>query len=197
MRFRIPRPSPAMIVACLSLFVAMSGTAVAAGLAKNSVTSKQVKNSSLTGSDIKNDSLTGADIKESTVSKVPSASTADSATSAGSVSGRTITDGNVVAHSLAADKVSHQAGSFQANFASVAAGACQQNAVHVDLTNVDMRDDAISVTAENNWPSGLTIATENSDSVGYIRLDVCNPTGSAIDPPNMTFHYIAFSVPGL
>jgi hypothetical protein len=67
----------------LALAVAMGGTGYAAAkiktnqIAKNAITSKLVKN----------DNLTGKDIKESSLAKVPSAGTADSATSAASVGG--------------------------------------------------------------------------------------------------------------
>ncbi|QIG41425.1 hypothetical protein G5V58_00345 [Nocardioides anomalus] len=72
-------PSYASVAATLALVLAASGTAYAAGIPKNSVTSKQIKN----------DSVTGKDIKESTLDIVPransaaSATTATSATSAG------------------------------------------------------------------------------------------------------------------
>jgi hypothetical protein len=55
------RQSPAMIVALLALFVALTGTAVATTSAL--ITGKQIKNSSITGLDIKNKSVTAADIK--------------------------------------------------------------------------------------------------------------------------------------
>jgi hypothetical protein len=58
---RLVRQSPAMIVAMLALFVALTGTAVATTSAL--VTGKQIKNSSITGVDVKNKSLTSADIK--------------------------------------------------------------------------------------------------------------------------------------
>jgi hypothetical protein len=56
-RFR--RPSPAMVVALIALFVALGGSSYAA----LRVTGKNVKNSSLTGTDVKNNSLTGRDVK--------------------------------------------------------------------------------------------------------------------------------------
>lgn len=196
MTSRLKKPSPAMLVACLALFVAFTGSAVAAGLAKNSVTSKQVKNSSLTGSDIKNDSLSGKDVKESSLAKVPAAGTADSAASAGSLSGRTITDANVVAHSLGVDKVAHAAGTFEEDFGAVSANDCDELLAGADPAATNMQDDAIAVTVEDNWPSGLSISTENSNSNGYVRLNVCNVTGSSIDPPLTKFHFVAFSVPG-
>jgi hypothetical protein len=53
------RPSPALIVACVALAVALSGVGYAATLAKNSVGSAQVKPNSLTGGDIKESTLKG------------------------------------------------------------------------------------------------------------------------------------------
>jgi len=84
-------PSPAMVVACLALIVALGGTSYAASqLAANSVGTKQLKKGAVTGVKVKSNTLTGKQIKESTLGRVPSAGTADtaaratSATTAGS-----------------------------------------------------------------------------------------------------------------
>jgi hypothetical protein len=87
------RPSPALVVACFALAVALSGTSYAAfvlpansvgtkQLKKNAVSNAKIKNSAVTGAKVKNDSLTGADVVESTLGKVPSAANADTATAA-------------------------------------------------------------------------------------------------------------------
>ena len=55
--------TPAFLVACLALFVALSGTAVATTAAL--ITGAQIKNSSITGADVKNKSLTAKDFKGS------------------------------------------------------------------------------------------------------------------------------------
>lgn len=102
MHRRIPRPSPAMIVAIVALFVAMGGTVYAAStingkaIKKNSLPGNRVKASSLPGSKIKkksiagnrlkNDTITGAKVSEESLGKVPSAATADTATTALSAS---------------------------------------------------------------------------------------------------------------
>lgn len=57
---RLVRQSPAMIVAMLALFVALTGTAVATTSAL--ITGKQIKNGSITGADIKNKSLGVTDL---------------------------------------------------------------------------------------------------------------------------------------
>jgi hypothetical protein len=61
------RPSPAFVVSCLALFVALGGVGMAASIEKNTVTSKSVKNETLVGADVKDDSLTGEDVDESTL----------------------------------------------------------------------------------------------------------------------------------
>lgn len=59
---RFGRQSPAIVIATLALFVALGGTAVAAGTL---ITGTQIKNSSITGVDVKNKSLTSRDFRGS------------------------------------------------------------------------------------------------------------------------------------
>ena len=63
-----------VVVAYLALFVALSGTAVAA---KPLIEGADVQNESLTTADIRNESLTGDDILESSLGKVGDADTLD------------------------------------------------------------------------------------------------------------------------
>lgn len=99
------RLSFANIMSAVAVFIALGGIAVAAGLPKNSVGKKQLKNNAVTtakikknavttpkikkgainGSKVKNDSLTGTQINESTLGTVPSANSANSAGTATSV----------------------------------------------------------------------------------------------------------------
>lgn len=92
-RFSRWRPSPAMVVACIALFVAMGGAAYAAArigsgdIVDNSIRSRDVRNqnlrgkdiadgslgtsevanNSLRGRDVRGDSLDGSDIDESSL----------------------------------------------------------------------------------------------------------------------------------
>jgi hypothetical protein len=120
------RPSPAMIVALIALFVAMGG--VSYGFATGTIDSREIKdndvrsrdirnneirtrdlrnnevrgidirNSTIQGRDVALNTITGDDVKEDTLQKVPSATQADSATTAttaGSVAGQTAVDKTV------------------------------------------------------------------------------------------------------
>jgi hypothetical protein len=102
------RPSPAMLVALLALFVALGGSSYAAvkigardiqrgavgtrAIANESIRSADIHNATISGADIKDDSLTNADIDNASLSAATAksadtaahASTATTATSAGS-----------------------------------------------------------------------------------------------------------------
>ncbi len=62
MKLRLP--SPALVISCVALVVACTGTAVGAVVISNS---SQVKNNTLTGSDIRNGTLRGIDIKKGSI----------------------------------------------------------------------------------------------------------------------------------
>src|SRR4051794_4561268 len=63
-RTRFHRPSPALVIALLALFVALGGTGYAAlKLPKNSVSSKQLRKGAVHTSDIAANAVTGAKVK--------------------------------------------------------------------------------------------------------------------------------------
>lgn len=66
----------ANVTSCLALFVALGGFAIAAGLPKNSVGPKQLKNNAVTTAKIKQGAVTGAKVNLATLGTVPSANQA-------------------------------------------------------------------------------------------------------------------------
>lgn len=80
MRRLLPgRPSPAMIVALLALFVALGGS----GYAAVQLNGKNIKNRTIAGKKLKNNTLTGRQIRESRLGTVPRAGTAANASQLG------------------------------------------------------------------------------------------------------------------
>jgi hypothetical protein len=76
-------PSPAMVVACIALAVALGGTSYAAiRLPAGSVGTKQLKRGAVTGVKVRGNALSGAQINEARLAKVPSARLADRASDA-------------------------------------------------------------------------------------------------------------------
>lgn len=65
MRKLVGNLSYANVMATIAVFAAIGGGAYAAGLAKDSVGSKQIRDGQVRSADVKDDSLTGADIRES------------------------------------------------------------------------------------------------------------------------------------
>jgi hypothetical protein len=82
MRRKLSRPSPAMVVALIALFVALGGSGYAAVkfnpkiIKNNSVSGKKLKNNTLPGAKLTNNSVTGRKINEDTLLTVPSATNA-------------------------------------------------------------------------------------------------------------------------
>jgi hypothetical protein len=103
----LSRLTYANVVSTLCLFLLLGGGAAfaATNLAKNSVGTKQIKNSAVTGAKIKNGAVTGAKIDLSSVGTVPSASNASHATSADHASEATIADN--ASHAATANTAGH------------------------------------------------------------------------------------------
>jgi hypothetical protein len=184
-----------------------------------SVAGKKLKNKTVTGGKVKSDSLTGTQINESTLGKVPSASSADQAASAATattaataanattaanavnadtaanataIANNTVSSTKVQDGSLTGRDVGRRAGNSGINIGSVAANACESFAPEIDATGADMRNDAFAITFEDTWPTGLVYTSENSNSVGYVRINVCNVTNGAIEAGTQSFHWVAF-----
>ena len=70
-RMSLRRPSPAMVVACLALLVALGGTSVAAvnALPSNSVGTAQLKSSAVTNAKIAANAVNSAKVKNGSLSK--------------------------------------------------------------------------------------------------------------------------------
>ena len=59
------RPSPALVISFIALFVAMGG--VSYGFATGTIDSREIKNGAVTTKDIRNNEVRGADIRNSTI----------------------------------------------------------------------------------------------------------------------------------
>ena len=102
-RLLVRRPSPALVIACIALFVSLSG--VSYGLATGIVDSRELRNNTIRTQDLRNNdiraidirnstirsrdvalnTLTGSDIAEAKLRQVPSAATADNASALGGI----------------------------------------------------------------------------------------------------------------
>jgi hypothetical protein len=82
------KPSPALVISIIALFVALGGSAYAASkigtkdIKANAITSAKIKKNAITSAKIKKDAVTGAKIKESSLGPVPNATNATNAVNA-------------------------------------------------------------------------------------------------------------------
>ena len=124
-------------VGVLALFIALSGTAYAAALPRNSVgpaqlkknavTSAKIKKDAVTAAKVKSNSLTGLDINESKLGKVPSAATADTAATAGVASSLEKGDVNTASATNPTDTVSTLSATCDPGLKGISAGVQVQN----------------------------------------------------------------------
>lgn len=91
LRAKLSMPSPAMIVACLALIVAMGGSAYAA-LKKDSVKSKQIAPNAVKSSEIADGAVTDLDL-------------ADGAVTAGKIAGGAVDAGKIAGGAVDAGKI--------------------------------------------------------------------------------------------
>ena len=216
MRFTRRRPSPAMVVALIALFVALGGPAQAkrlidgGSIRKGTITSKQIKNGSVAKAD-----LTKTAVRSLTAtppSSVRSAQIADGSVLApdlglGSVGPNQLAGGAVTASKLAADSVGG---------GSVANGSLQTvdigsftGSVNVDFPAFDnndkplpsgrgagragrrqpnLADDVVAVSPPAGW-SDFLIVTGKPAPGNMIRIVACwsMPTGMPTGPdPRLT-----------
>jgi hypothetical protein len=208
------RPSPAMVVACIALAVALGGTSYAAiNLPKNSVGTKQLKKNAVTGPKVKanaitspkvaNNALTGADVNEATLATVPSATTAGTAAPSGAASGDltgTYPGPTIAANAVTSAKVMDAAqanGLRKADIGAVstivnfdppniAAGSCDFDSVPVPGAAVN--DVLITHPVSSVWGSLIYAPWATVADLVYIRI--CNPTGVAINGQSLPFHVL-------
>ena len=65
MRKRFRRPSPALAISLIALFVAMGGTSY--GLARNSIDSREIRNNDIRSSDLRNNDIRSRDVRNSSL----------------------------------------------------------------------------------------------------------------------------------
>ena len=94
--------------------------------------------------------------------------------------------------SLNAADVSSLTGVDTLNYGSVPANDCLTQTID---TNVNVDGDVYAVTVDdtiNFANGGLTVHASDSTVEDLIRVNACNVTAAAIDPPAATFAYVVF-----
>lgn len=150
------RPSPAMIISCLALFLALTGSAFAVGVAKNSVRSAQIVNGTIRTVDLRNNAVKAAKIAPDAVDaeEIATDAVGPEEIAASSVGSSEVTDDSLTNLDLGAASVTSSEvadDSLTANdLAPNSAGASelQANSVHSsELGTVVIRNNSQAIAA--------------------------------------------------
>ena len=104
-KLALRRPSPALVVACIALLIALGGTSIAAvtQVPKNSVGANQLKNNAVTNPKMANNAVKAPELASNAVvaAKIASNAVTGPKIAANAVTGAKIADGSVAAADLA------------------------------------------------------------------------------------------------
>ena len=147
------RPSPAMVVSLIALFVALGGTSYA--VATGSIDSREIKNYTLTGKDMRKDGVGGITIKESRLGPVPFADALTHTAVVGPL-GQFVRGRGVTSVSR-----TDNPGLYQVVFNRDVRG-CFYNATVADVGAADPPGGQVTVGGVTTNPNAITVRTTNS-----------------------------------
>jgi hypothetical protein len=207
------RPSAAMLVALLALFVALGGPAEAARL----INGKLLKRDSVTTKAIKDRTLITRDLSRPTIKalqKTPAGSVTEAQIANGAVTpgklapgavgpaaiaGNAIGGGHIADGSLTARDVGRFSGRFSVDLPAVAARECWSGepvGLEPEAAAADISRDVVVLTPGAQWPDKtLSLTTRMSAMRGRFVLIVCNPTGGPSEAARVPFNYMVIAVP--
>ena len=192
------RPSPAMIVACLALFVALgTGTyaAVKIKLKPNQVKTKNLRTGAVTEPKIANDAVTSAKIAAGAVTEPKIAA---NAVTNGKIADAAVTTGKLANNSVTKAKFVASGSTSNASTYMLGAGACTLD-TSIPITGAQPGD-AVAFAVRTAGSIGNLIyvsagATAGGGTVGAngnFAVEVCSPVGVAnVTAGSITLDWIA------
>jgi hypothetical protein len=177
------RPSPALIVACVALVMALTGSAIAAGVGKNSVRSPQIVDGTVRTLDLRDDSVNAAKIAKDQVgadeiaeNAVSSPEVAPDSLTAGdlgaaSVGSSEVTDQSLTANDLGPDSV----GASEIAADSVGSSELQNSSVRAnELGPITQVSNTVTIKAGDNastsvaCPAGTMVISGGGSATSYL-----------------------------
>jgi hypothetical protein len=219
------RPSPALVVALIALFVALGGPAAAAGLIrgsqikKNTITSRQVKNHSLSTKDLSRRAV--RTLRVTPNGSVTQSKLANGAVTSAKIAGAAITGAKIATNSIGALQiadgslttadVARFSGRFSVRLPTIQPGSCWNGVPQGVLpATANINQDVVAITpASTNWDPLRLQASLSIFDGGHFSLHVCNvlTAPSSVFPPDkpaqpapvgtrtVVFQYAIFTLP--
>ena len=221
----VRRPSPALIIALLALFVALGGPAQARRLIngkdirKGTVRSKQVKDHTLSTRDLSKSavrSLQTTPAKSITAGKLADGAVTTGKLAPGAVTGVAVADGSlsgadILDGTLSTQDVTRYAGRFRVlpeDIGTIAPHTCwhgEPRGLAPELAGADISQDAVFVAPRGGFDeqstafSWRTSAPNAADPASVTRfvIALCNVTNAAYTAPagGIAFSYVVFDIP--
>jgi hypothetical protein len=158
------RPSPALIISCVALFLAISGSALAVGIAKNSVRSPQIVDGSVRAVDLAPNSVGSEEIAENAVESPEVAPESLTNQDLGEAS---VSSSEVANHSLSSEDLgANSVGPIELQPAAVRAGDLGPIAQFSNSTTIKAGDNA---TVVSTCPTD-TVLISGGASAGFYQV---------------------------
>lgn len=206
---RSRRPSPALVVACIAVFVAVGGPAWAKGVL---VGSKQIKDGSIAAKDLRaeliknlqttpNNGVTTGKIADGNVAQVDLATNAvsrgkieDGAVSVEKLADRSVSGAKVADGSLKAKDIGGFAGKASIALAPQGTGCTggTTDALKPLIKGVSLANDAIVATPGKGFPDGVTVTARPAGKRKF-HVSVC---GAGAPSGQTVFRYVTVDVAG-
>jgi hypothetical protein len=149
-----------------------------AKLAGDSVDTTKVVNETLLAADLGPNSVTASEI-------------ATNAVNALEIADNSIDGGEIINSGLSDVDVGNASGTFVLDSPSIAANGCTLQVVTIGA--VDSNDHVIVSPPSTIMALDLSVTAGRAALDGFIRLNLCNPTGGAIDPPSATYAFMTIN----
>jgi hypothetical protein len=182
------RPSPAMIVACLALLLALTGSAIAAGVARNSVRSAQIVDATVRTVDLRDNAVSAPKIAPDAVgaeeiaeNAVSSPEVAQDSLTAADLGAASVTSSEVADQSLTANDLGpDSAGSSEIAAEAVGSSELQSGSVRAaELAPIVQASNSTAIKGGGNasvtatCPAGTTVISGGS-SGGFYQVRVAS-----------------------
>lgn len=182
------RPSPALVISCLALFLAMAGSAFAVGVAKNSVRSAQIVDGTVRTVDVRDNAVNAAKIgpdavgaEEIAENAVSSPEVAQDSLTAGDLGNASVASSEVVDQSLTADDLGpNSAGSSEVQNDAVGSSEIQGGAIRaselgpiIQVSSEATIKGGANASADVACPGGTTVISGGARS-GFYQVHVAS-----------------------
>jgi len=168
------RPSPALVIACIALFAALTGSAIAAGVGKNTVRSPQIVDGTIRTVDLRDNAVAAGKIAPDAVDTTE---IAENGVDSSDVAPETLTSGDLGAASVTSSEVADQ--SLTANDLgpdSVGSSELQAGAVRaselgaiISVSNSTTIKTGDNASVSVDCPTG-TVAISGGNTAGDYRV---------------------------